>query len=203
LLLVFSACLDIEQTLTVNEDLSGTLEVRYIFDEEALELQEFIDPEEELFTEAELVGMIDTAVVSLSSFSETRKNGLRIVDMVYAFKDINKLGTRWCDDHNFISLDQSDVHSVLTWSYAAAEEPKEDPDAVMNELEELFSDHYCTFTVKAPHKITQVDESATLSQDLRTAQWRFPMLSFMKGDTLNIRVQFQKPTSDSLHPHTD
>lgn len=188
--LVCSACLDIEQTLTVNSDGTGTLAVRYIFDEQALQLQEFIDPEDELFTESELLGMIDTSVVTLVSFSESRDSGLRIVDMVYAFRDITLMGSRWCDDHNLISLDRSVNPSQLTWTYAAGEEPKEEPDSIMDGLEELFSDHYCSFTITVPFEISEAVGSAWLSSDRRTAQWKFPMLSFMKGDTLRLKAEF-------------
>ncbi len=193
-LLLFSACLDIEQKLVINADGSGSLHIRYIFDEEALEeFQEFIDPEDELFTENELLGMIDTTAVSLTSLTESRKNGLRTVDIIYSFKDITVLSARWCDDHNYVFLDQFTEYAMLSWSYAAGEEPKEEPKNVINELEDLFTDHYCRFTIEVPYEITEADESAAISQDRHTAHWQFPMLSFMRGDTLLIKAKLLNP----------
>jgi hypothetical protein len=192
LLFIFSSCIDIEQYLTIHEDGSATLHIRYIFDEEALELQELIDPDDELFTESEIMGMIDTNAVSLRGFNESRQNGLRIVDMIYEFKDINLLSVRWCDEHNYVLFDDFKEYSLLTWSYASGEESKEESDSAMHELEEFFSDHYCTFTVELPFEITDVDESATVSTDRHTARWKFPMIDFMKGDTLRLRAKFKK-----------
>jgi hypothetical protein len=82
--------------------------------------------------------------------------------------------------------------SVLTWSYAAKEEPKKESDELLGELDELFSGHFCTFTVTLPHKITVTNGTAILSDDGHTAKWKFPMVSFMKGDTLRMNTTFHK-----------
>ncbi len=192
LLVLLTGCLDIEQTLTVKNDGSGTLEVRYIFDEEALDLQDYIDPEEDLFTESELLGMIDTNRVTLSHLNETRENGLRIVEMVYAFKHIELLAKRWCDDHNTIHFEHMDDRGALSWDYATGEEPKDEPDDAMAEIQELFADHYCRFTVILPYRITEADQAAHISQDGHSAQWEFPLCSFMKGDTISLNAVFEK-----------
>ncbi|MBK5970080.1 hypothetical protein Thiosp_03265 [Thiorhodovibrio litoralis] len=196
--LVLGGCVKVEQTLTLEKDGSGTLDVRYGMSEQTIAQMEAMQQMTESmgqeaaedsgseppfdFDEAEVREQFETEApegIELVSLSSESVDGWKYMNLKLTFDDLAALQqTDFFSDSELSLTKNADGNYVLVQSTGAGEAmPPTPPDgsdaaqnAMMQQMAAMFAGMRIATTVVAP---SEVIESNATESDGREASWVF------------------------------
>ena len=190
LILTLTGCFDIEQTLTLNEDGTGSLDMKTVVYYDEIPDEEF-DKDVVSLTKEDVEAMTDTSIVKVEYVNEISNDSQRTVDIRYLFEDISVLSESWCSDSNRISIEREEGFFILKWIYAT-NDADEDDSITIDKWESVYEGHFCEFNVIVPSEIVEVSSGGEISKDGKTAHWKFPIITYMKGEAIELTAKIKE-----------
>jgi uncharacterized lipoprotein YehR (DUF1307 family) len=190
LILTLTGCFNIEQSLTLNKDGTGSLDIKTVVYYDEIPDEEF-DEEFVSLTKEEVEAMTDTSLVKVEYVNETSKGSQRTVDIRYLFEDISVLSKPWCSDSNRISIEREEGFIILKWIYAT-NDGTEDDTINIDKWESVYEGHFCKFNLVVPSEIVEVSSGGEIRKDKKTAHWKFPIITYMKGEVIELTAKIKQ-----------
>ncbi len=190
LVLTLTGCFNIEQTLSLNKDRTGSLDIKTIVYYDEIPDEEF-DKDLVSLTKEEVEAMTDTSIVKVEYVNETSEDNQLTVDIRYLFKDISVLSEPWCSDSNRISIEREEGFIILKWIYAT-NDANEDDSVSIDKWESVYEGHFCKFNVVVPSEIVEVSSGGEINKGGKTAHWKFPIITYMKGEAIELTAKIKE-----------
>ena len=191
LILFLAGCFNIEQSLILNKDGTGSLDIKtVVYYDEIPDKQSAEDIV--LLTKEAVEAMTDTSIVKVEYVNETSNDSQRIVDIRYLFEDIIVLSESWCSDSNRISIEREEGFIILKWIYTSNDNGSEDESDSISGWESYYKGHFCEFTINVPAEILEVSSGGEINKDGKTAHWKFPIINYMKGEAIELTAKIKE-----------
>jgi len=191
LVLTLTGCFNIEQSLILNKDGTGFLDIKTVVYRDEIPDEEFKE-DIAVLTKEDVEAMIDTSMVKVESVTDVSNDSQIIGVIRYSFEDISVLSKPWCSDSNRISIEREEGCVILTWIYAINDDAAEDESDSISGWESYYEGHFCEFTINVPAEIVEVSSGGEINKDGKTAHWKFPIIDYMKGEAIELTAKIKE-----------